>query len=110
MDGIPACGLRFWDNPTYIPLTANEQAALEGRYAAQSSPEFFSSLQVRRDAGGKLVLEYGVLSAGLELVSHVDNATRAFVWAYEPSPALLLISRNERGTFDMDLGVVFRQQ
>lgn len=108
--GIPACGLRFWDNATYIPLTVDEQATLEGTYVAQSSAEYFSSLQVRRDASGKLVLEYGVLSAALELAFHIDNATRGFVWAYAPMPALLAISQNEHGTFDMDVGVVFRQQ
>ncbi|KAG7401888.1 hypothetical protein PHYBOEH_009468 [Phytophthora boehmeriae] len=109
MEGIPDCGLRFWHDPPYRSLSSVAKAEVLGKYVAQSSSEYFGSLEVRQD-NGDLVLDYGVFSAPIKYYKDEDTA-RAFVWDYKALPQLLMATKRE-GKFEIELvpGLVFRQQ
>ncbi|KAG6609357.1 Enoyl-CoA hydratase [Phytophthora cinnamomi] len=106
-EGIPACGLRFWKNPPYRSLSFVARSAMVGKYVAQSSNGYFGSLEVREEQG-ELVLEYGALSAPLKYYTDKEHK-RFFVWDYKASPLLIEATKSE-GKFELEIGVVFRQE
>ncbi|KAE8883300.1 hypothetical protein PF003_g32774 [Phytophthora fragariae] len=107
IEGVPACGLRFWKNPQYRSLSSMARSAMIGKYMAQSSTGYFGSLEVHEE-GGNLVLEYGALAAPLKYYTDKGN-NRIFVWDYEASPLLIKTEKRE-GKLELSIfGVVFRQ-
>lgn len=108
LEGTPACGLRFWDNPSFTPLSDDEQAALAGKYVATTSPRYFESLEIlRKEDGSGLAMHYGEISADLHYFSDIDNTTRSFIWSYDPLPQFSLITATDDGSFDINFGVTF---
>lgn len=107
MDGVPACGLRFWHDPPFRALSPVARSKMVGKYVAQSSTGYFGSLQVREE-DGDLVLAYGVLSAPMKYLTDTESQ-RVFVWNYKPAPLLFNATKRD-GKFEIDFGVVFRQQ
>ncbi|KAL3673759.1 hypothetical protein V7S43_001454 [Phytophthora oleae] len=106
MEGVPACGLRFWKDPPYRQLSPVARAKMLGKYVAQSSTDYFGSLKVR-EAEEDLVLDYGALSAPLKYYADEGNK-RVFVWDYKPAPLLIEATKRDR-KFELEIGVVFRQ-
>ncbi|KAL4125517.1 hypothetical protein PRIC2_009100 [Phytophthora ramorum] len=107
MEGVPACGLRFWKDPPYRSLSSVARSKMLGEYVAQSSTGYFGSLEVREE-GGDLVVDYGVLSAPLRYYTD-KGSTRIFVWDYKANPVLIEATKRD-GKFELEIGVVFRQE
>ncbi|KAG2953412.1 hypothetical protein PC117_g1992 [Phytophthora cactorum] len=57
MEGVPACGLRFWKNPPYRSLSSVARSKMLGQYTAQSSTGFFGLLEVREE-GKDLIMDW----------------------------------------------------
>ncbi|GMF21818.1 unnamed protein product [Phytophthora fragariaefolia] len=97
----------FLDVPKDIlGFSSGVRLAMVGKYVAQSSTDYFGSLEVREEEGN-LVLAYGALSAPLMGYINNDNK-RILFWDYKASP-LLIKSRKWEGNFELEIGVVFRQ-
>ncbi|KAG7389380.1 hypothetical protein PHYPSEUDO_010508 [Phytophthora pseudosyringae] len=107
LEGVPACGLRFWDNPPYRPLSSVARSKMLGTYVAQSSAAYFGSLEVSEE-GEDLVLDYGVLSAPLKFYTD-EGKYRIFVWDSEGCGTFDPGTKRD-GKFELELGVVFRQE
>uniref|UniRef100_H3GNR4 Beta-lactamase-related domain-containing protein n=1 Tax=Phytophthora ramorum TaxID=164328 RepID=H3GNR4_PHYRM len=107
MEGVPACGLRFWKDPPYRSLSSVARSKMLGKYVAQSSTGYFGSLEVREE-GGDLVVDYGVLSAPLRYYTD-KGSKRIFVWDYKANPVLIEATKRD-GKFELEIGVVFRQE
>ncbi|KAG3119897.1 hypothetical protein PI125_g1648 [Phytophthora idaei] len=107
MEGVPACGLRFWKNPPYRSLSSVARSKMLGQYTAQSSTGFFGLLEVREE-GKDLIMDYGVLSAPLKYYMDEGNK-RIFVWDYKASPQLIKATKREE-RFELECIIVFRQE
>lgn len=113
LPGAPVCGTSFWKNAPDLKLDPAEAQAIAGVYAAQVSADFYGSIEVTKTPENRLEVRAGKLVAKLRLVLSLDEGrSKVFLFGEGATSGLVTVDKphGAGGKYELNLGVVFKQQ